>query len=64
MMRHVLPWLALLLAVASLLFFYEGVTFLSAQDYVSALCATFVGFALLRTGLELVRFSMRRGGGS
>jgi len=61
-MRTLLPWLGALVALASLWFFYRGVSFLAAQDYVSALLTIFVGFALVKSGVELVRLAHRRTG--
>lgn len=55
-----LPWLGALVALASLYFFYRGVGFLAAQDYVAALLTIFVGFALIKAGTEVVRISLDR----
>lgn len=59
-MRTFLPWLGALVALASLYFFYRGTGFLAAQDYVAALLTIFVGFALVKAGVELVRLAFRR----
>jgi hypothetical protein len=59
-MRALLPWLGAVVALASLWFFYRGVSFLAAQDYVAALLTIFVGFALVKSGVELVRVAFRR----
>ena len=59
-MRRLLPWVGAVVALASLYFFYRGTGFLAAQDYVAALLTIFVGFALVKTGVELVRIACRR----
>lgn len=59
-MRPFLPWLGAVVALASLYFFYRGVGFLATQDYVAALLTIFVGFALVKSGVELVRLAFRR----
>lgn len=60
-MRPFLPWLGALVALASLYFFYRGVGFLAAQDYVAALLTILVGFALVKAGVEIVRIVVSRG---
>lgn len=61
MSRAVFPWLGLVVAFASLYFFYRGVSFLATEDYVAALLTIFVGFALLRGGVEIARVAHRNG---
>ena len=61
--RRVGPVVGLIVALASLYFFYRGVAFLATQDYVAALLTIFVGFALLRGGVEIARVAHHREGG-
>lgn len=47
-----------LLLLASVVFFLYSVRFLGEREYVGATLQIFVGFALIRAGLELTRLSL------
>lgn len=63
-MKTVAPWIGLVMAAASLYFFYELVVFLTARDYVAALVTVFVGFGVLKAGIELARMGLPRDDGT
>lgn len=58
MRRVIFEVLGILLVLASVLFFFESVRFLSDRDYIAAILEIFVGFALVRAGLELTKLSL------
>jgi len=50
--------MGLLLVLASVVFFLYSARFLGERDYVSGILQIFVGFALIRAGLELTKLSL------
>ncbi len=46
------------LVLAGLYFFVESVTFFTAKDYVAGVLEIFVGLAVTRAGLELVKLGL------
>ena len=58
MRRGLYEILGLLLVLGSVVFFYYSVTFLADKDYIAAILQIFVGFALVRAGLELTKLSL------
>lgn len=61
MRRLVFELLGLLLVLASVAFFLVSVRFLSERDYIAGILEIFVGFALVRAGLELTKLSLLAG---
>ncbi|MBI2894985.1 MAG: hypothetical protein HYY06_15630 [Deltaproteobacteria bacterium] len=58
-MRRVLPEaLGTVLVLGSLGLFYQCVVYLQRRDYVAAILIMFVGFAVVRSGVELLRSSL------
>ncbi len=58
-MKSFLLWLtALGLFSASLWFFHSSSRFLSDRDYLAGLLHVLVGFACLRSGVEIVRLAV------
>ena len=58
MRKMVLEILGILMVLASVVFFYFSVQFLSERDYIAAILQIFVGFAMVRSGLELTRMAL------
>ena len=57
-MRRTVPQaLGSILVVGSLCVFYETVVSLERRDYVAAILLMFMGFAVIRAGVELLRFA-------
>lgn len=50
--------LGVLLVLASILFFVYAHRFLAERDYIAAILQIFVGFALIRAGLELTKLGL------
>ncbi len=50
--------MGILLLLASVVFFLYSVRFLADRDYVSGILQIFVGFSLIRAGLELTKLSL------
>ena len=58
-MRRILPEsLGAILVLGSLALFYQCVVYLQRRDYVAAILIMFVGFAVVRSGVELLRSSL------
>jgi hypothetical protein len=51
----------IVLVLVSIAFFWTSVSFLSERDYIAAILEIFVGFALVRAGLELTKIALIRG---
>lgn len=60
MKRFLLPTVASVLIVASLLAFYQLTLALARRDYVGAILLLFVGLALVRHGSDAARWSSLR----
>ena len=58
MRRTLLEILGVLLVLSSIAFFFVSVRFLTDRDYIAAILQIFVGFALVRAGLELTKIAM------
>jgi putative Mn2+ efflux pump MntP len=58
MRKMMLEILGILMVLASVVFFYFSVQFLSERDYIAAILQIFVGFAMVRSGLELTRMAL------
>jgi hypothetical protein len=56
--RALYEMFGLLLVIASVVFFYFSVKFLGERDYIAGLLQIFVGFALIRAGLELTKLGI------
>ena len=57
-MRRTLPQtLGSVLVIGSLAVFYQTVVTLERRDYVAAILLMFMGFAVIRAGVELLRFA-------
>ncbi len=55
-MRRSLPEaIGAVLVGASLFLFYQCIVYLQRRDYVAAILIMFVGFAVIRSGVELLR---------
>jgi len=50
--------LGIVMVLASVVFFYYSVQFLSERDYIAAILQIFVGFAMVRSGIELTRMAL------
>ena len=61
MRRLILEALGILLLLASIVFFLFSVRFLGERDYIAAVLLIFVGFSLVRGGLELTKLSLLAG---
>lgn len=46
------------LVVASLFFFYQSTRFLTVKDYLAAALTLFIGFAVVRVGVEMARLAV------
>jgi len=46
------------MVLASVVFFFYSVQFLSERDYIAAILQIFVGFAMVRSGIELTRMAL------
>jgi hypothetical protein len=56
--RRTLPQaLGSLLVLGSLAVFYRTIVSLERRDYVAAILLMFMGFAVIRAGVELLRFA-------
>ena len=55
--RTVPQALGSVLVLGSLVVFYETVVCLERRDYVAAILLMFMGFAVIRAGVELLRFA-------
>ena len=64
MRRALYEILGLILVLASVGFFYFSVQFLGDRDYVAGLLQIFVGFGLIRGGLELTKLALLTGDNS
>jgi len=51
----------IVLVLTSIAFFWASVRFLTERDYIAAILEIFVGFALVRAGLELTKIALIRG---
>lgn len=58
MRRALYEILGLTAVIASTGFFYYSTRFLAERDYVAGLLQIFVGFGLIRAGLELTKLSL------
>lgn len=58
MRRAFYEGLGVVLVLASIVFFLYAVRFLGDRDYIAAILQIFVGFALIRAGLELTKLSL------
>ena len=58
MRKKTLEISGLLLIAAAVVFFYLSVDLLSAGDHFAGLLEIFVGFSLIRAGLELTKLSI------
>jgi putative Mn2+ efflux pump MntP len=58
MRKMMLEILGILMVLGSVVFFYFSVQFLSERDYIAAILQIFVGFAMVRSGLELTRMAL------
>ena len=58
-MRHVIyEILGIGLVLAGVAFFYVCVQFLAEKDYIAGILVVALGFAVLRTGVELSKLSV------
>jgi hypothetical protein len=53
--------LGILLVLCSVGFFVVSVRFLADRDYIAAILEIFVGFALIRAGLEMTKLAFIAG---
>lgn len=58
MRKMVFEILGIVMVLASVVFFYYSVQFLSERDYIAAILQIFVGFAMIRSGIELTRMAL------
>ena len=58
MHKMVFEILGIVMVLASVVFFYYSVQFLSERDYIAAILQIFVGFAMVRSGIELTRMAL------
>ncbi len=58
MRKMVFEILGIVMVLASAIFFYYSVQFLSERDYIAAILQIFVGFAMVRSGIELTRMAL------
>lgn len=58
MRRLIYEVVGVLMVLASILFFLHSVRFLADRDYIAGILEIFVGFALIRAGLELTKLSL------
>lgn len=59
MVRRALPEaLGAVLVLGSLGLFYQCIVYLQRRDYVAAILIMFIGFAVVRSGVELLRSSL------
>ena len=58
MRKMVFEILGIVMVLASVVFFYYSVQFLSERDYIAAILQIFVGFAMVRSGIELTRMAL------
>ncbi len=58
MRRALYEGLGVLLVLASIVFFLYAVRFLGDRDYIAAILEIFVGFALIRAGLEMTKLAL------
>ncbi len=61
MRRLIFEILGVLLVLGSVGFFFASVRFLADRDYIAGILEIFVGFALVRAGLELVKLGALAG---
>jgi hypothetical protein len=59
-MPRVYEILGLLLVATSTVFFYYSVEFFAGRDYIAGVLEIFVGFALIRAGLDLTKLALLR----
>ena len=50
--------LGILMVLSSLIFFFFSVEYLGERDYIAGILLIFVGFSLVRAGLELTKLSL------
>jgi hypothetical protein len=58
MRRRVYEILGVFMVLLSIAFFYYSVQFLGERDYIAAILQIFVGFAMVRSGIELTRLAI------
>lgn len=58
MPRGIYELVGMLMVLASIVFFFYSVQFLSDRDYIGGILQIFVGFALIRAGLELTKIGL------
>ncbi|HIA00424.1 MAG TPA: hypothetical protein EYN06_04770 [Myxococcales bacterium] len=58
MRKMVFEILGIVMVLASVVFFFYSVQFLSERDYIAAILQIFVGFAMVRSGIELTRMAL------
>ncbi|MFT7621957.1 MAG: hypothetical protein ACI9WU_001122 [Myxococcota bacterium] len=60
MKRTIFDLTGLILVLASIAFFFYSVRFLAEREYIGGILQIFVGFSLIRAGLELSRLGLLR----
>jgi len=50
--------LGILLVCGSAVFFWVSIGFLSEKDYIAGILQIFIGFALIRSGLEMTKIAL------
>lgn len=58
MRRTVYEIFGILMVLTSIVFFLYSVRFLTERDYIAGVLQIFVGFALIRAGLELSKLAL------
>ncbi len=58
MRRIVYEILGIVMVFLSLVFFYFSIQFMAERDYIAGILQIFVGFSLIRAGLELTKLSL------